>query len=59
MNVCVYIYLYAEKRYTIGLAFMRQLPEVWEEQGRVTEPQVSYNCPIIAKPIVYAVYTMV
>lgn len=56
MSVCIYIYLYREKSYTTGLAFIKCSSGGWEKGGsrRTTQPQMNWSCPSLAKPAVCA-----
>lgn len=58
MSVCIYIYLYREKSYTTGLAFIRYSSGVCKGQSRVMQPQMNCNYSTTAKPTVFAVYSV-
>jgi len=58
MSVCIYIYLYREKSYTTGLAFITYSSEVCKGQSRIIQPQMNCNYSTMAKPSVLAVYSV-
>lgn len=59
MSVCIYIYLYREKSYRTGLAFIKYSSGVWKGQSRIIEPQMNGNySTTMAKPTVFAVYSV-
>lgn len=58
MSVCIYIYLYREKSYTTGLAFIKYSSGASKGQSRIIRPQMNRNYSTMAKPTVFAVYSV-